>query len=112
MCDPAPPGGAAGVGARVLSDHLMASACCSGCSEKTGKEKEVQKDGKESGKDGKEGPKEGKDGGKEGKDKDGIEITAPPGKLNVESTGVYDLYARVGVTRFNRYGTDKFTPLV
>ena len=105
---PAPPGGAAGVGARVLSDHLMASACCSGCSEKgmkEGKEKEG-KEGKEVGKD--IGPKEGK----ESKEKEGIEITAPPGKLNVESTGVYDLYARVGVTRFNRYGTDKFTPLV
>jgi hypothetical protein len=105
--------GAAGIGAQVLSERLMAAACCSGCNEKSGKDKDGGgKEGKESGKDGKEGGKEGKEGGKEGKDKDGIERLAPSGKLNVETPGVFEFYARLGIQRFNRYSDAMFGPLV
>lgn len=93
-------------------------AICSGCNEKTGKDKESGKEGKESGKDGKEHGKEGKEGGKEGKDKDGIEAPAPTGKIDLEVGGqdasaLLTFYKQLGVQRFEAdAGGGTFSPLV
>jgi hypothetical protein len=87
--------GAAGIGAQILSGSLASGCCCSGCGEKCDSKDKEGKDGKE---------------GKEGKE--GIERLVPVGKLNMESTGVLEFYARIGIKRFNRYGGEAFTALV
>ncbi len=97
-------GGIAGLGGQILGDGLMA-ACCSGCGEKSGKEKEGKE--KDVGKEGKEGGKEGKDDGKEG-----IERSGPSGKLSVENPGIFELYSQIGIKRFNRYAEERFSPLI
>lgn len=79
---------AAGIGAQVLSNRLMAEACCSGCGEKDKeKEKEI------------------------GKDYDGARFVAS-GKLDVESTGAFALYSKIGIERYNPYADRKVIPPV
>jgi len=93
----ASPASAAGIGSRVLSDRLFTTALCSSS--------------KERGKDGKD---TGKDTGKDKEAKEGIDwpVAAPTEKLNAEGIGVFELYSRVGIKRFNRYSQEKFNPLV
>ena len=96
-----------------------ARAFCSGCNEKSGKDKDGGKEGSKDGKD-KEGGKEGKEQPKEGKDgKEGVELTAPTGKLNLEladqdAAALLRFYDSLGVRRFNAeapHGSE-FEPLV
>lgn len=110
------PSGVGGPGGRGV-------AFCSGCSEKTGKEKDGgSKDGSKDGKD-KEGGKEGKEQPKEGKDgKDGVELQLPPGQAgkvelelaDQEAASLLGFYNEVGVRKFiaRAAGGGRFAPLV